>query len=107
MGDRPWNLPGSRWYINREKAIEMYMEDVLPQVRRKHEKDGVPDYPARREAWNDFVDALVKEGAARPSVEWAQPRCNVPRRERNERKEKRKLADLERAEKRRERLQIG
>jgi len=43
-------------------AVEHFDECVLPWVVEQHEQDGVPDLPARREAWNDWTDGLCKDG---------------------------------------------
>lgn len=34
----------------------------MPVVRERYEQDGVPDWPARREAWNYFTDMLTRDG---------------------------------------------
>jgi len=46
----------------RAEAILEFKADVLPGVRAEYEKDGQVDAPARREAWNNWTDALCKEG---------------------------------------------
>ena len=43
------------------EAVERFKEHVLPYVRECHERDGVPDWPARREAWNNWTDSLCKD----------------------------------------------
>ena len=35
---------------------------VMPFVREQYEQDGIPDWPARREAWNNWTDSLCKDG---------------------------------------------
>lgn len=46
--------------MTHEQVEKMYLERVFPGVTRKYEADGVPDWPARREAWNNLVDQLQK-----------------------------------------------
>ena len=36
--------------------------EILPIIADKYEKDGIPDRPARREAYNDETDYLCKDG---------------------------------------------
>lgn len=36
---------------------------VMPVVRAQYERDGIPNYPARSKAWNDYIDSLCKEGS--------------------------------------------
>ena len=43
-------------------ACEAYEYNVLPYVRNEYEQDGLPDLPARREAWNNWTDSLCKNG---------------------------------------------
>jgi len=35
---------------------------IMPAVAARYEQDGIPDKPARREAWNNTVDAYIKDG---------------------------------------------
>ena len=37
---------------------EYFTTEVLPLIAQHYEQDGIPDRPARREAWNDTVDAM-------------------------------------------------
>ena len=41
---------------------EMFKEYILPSVTRAYEMDGIPDKPARREAWNNYVESLRVDG---------------------------------------------
>lgn len=44
-------------------AFEAYFRaDILPVIQEQYESDGSPDYPARREAWNDTLDAMDRDG---------------------------------------------
>jgi len=47
--------------MTKTEAAEMFREQRLSAVV-KYEEDGVIDWPARREAWNDFIDYLLEEG---------------------------------------------
>ena len=44
-----------------EEACEMYRDAILPLVRAQYEQDDQPDWPARREAWNNWTDSLCKD----------------------------------------------
>ncbi len=35
---------------------------ILPMIQETYEQDGIPDYPARCEAFNNWTDALCKDG---------------------------------------------
>ncbi len=41
---------------------QRYIDGVLPYVREQYESDGEKDYPARREAFCNFVDMLNQDG---------------------------------------------
>jgi len=47
--------------ITYEEAVEQFREGILPLIVFAYEGDGVPDYPARSEAWSNFVDGLVTD----------------------------------------------
>jgi len=44
------------------QACEYFTTEILPMVREHYEKDGVPDWPARGEAWCNWTDSLCKDG---------------------------------------------
>ena len=44
----------------RDEAIDFFDNNILPAIQRAYEKDGRPDWPARREAFNNWTDALCK-----------------------------------------------
>ncbi len=48
--------------MTREEAIQLYREHILPEVPKRYEQEGRIDKPARAEAWNNFTDALCKDG---------------------------------------------
>jgi hypothetical protein len=43
-------------------AIAEFEQYILPQIQEMYEQDGIVDYIARREAWNDWTDGLCKDG---------------------------------------------
>ena len=43
-------------------VIKDFRAHVLPGIRAAYEQDRRIDYPARREAWNNYTDYLCKEG---------------------------------------------
>lgn len=48
--------------MNRQQAVQLFKEEILPAVQAEYEQDGVPDIPARREEWNNWTDGLCKDG---------------------------------------------
>ena len=78
--------------MNKQAAVETFKRDILPSIHAQYEKDGRTDYPARREAWNDFTDYLCKDGkiTSRQYATWLHPAyCDPPH------KEKKKSFDKE------------
>jgi len=62
--------------LTRAGAINQFVSEVMPSIRTEYERDRLPDYPARSEGWNNFVDALVTEGKApERAYHWKHPRC--------------------------------
>lgn len=43
-------------------VADRFESDILPFVREEFESDGMKDFPARREAFCNFVDSLNKDG---------------------------------------------
>ena len=43
-------------------VADRFENDILPFVREEFESDGMKDFPARREAFCNFVDSLNKDG---------------------------------------------
>lgn len=65
-----------------KEAEAAFREYVLPSIRDVYEANGVPDYIARAEKWNNWTDALCKDGTIteKQYETWSQPRCcNPPR----------------------------
>jgi hypothetical protein len=44
------------------QACDLFEVAVLPGVIATYEQDGEPDWPARREEWNNWTDSLCKDG---------------------------------------------
>ncbi len=61
-----------------EDACRIFEDEVLPLVVEAYEQDGIPDWPARREAWNNWTDALCKDGEISDwqYANWSHPPCN-------------------------------
>lgn len=47
--------------MTKQDADKQFKNDVMPGVVAAFEMDGVPDYPARAEAWNNWTDGLCKD----------------------------------------------
>ena len=41
-------------------AVDYFNCEILASVEREYEQDGIPDWPARCEAWNNWTDSLCK-----------------------------------------------
>ncbi len=48
--------------MTNQEANELFDATILPYVRQTYEQDGIPDWPARNKAWNNWTDALCKDG---------------------------------------------
>lgn len=48
----------SNGYEDQESIHDDFMQNILPMVKEQYEQDGIPDKPARREAFNDWLDSL-------------------------------------------------
>lgn len=61
--------------LTKRQFEEMFREDVLPHVIDRYEQDGIPDRPARREAWNNTVDAYIRDRQLPEAAgNWSHPR---------------------------------
>ena len=60
------------------QACETFTLEILPMIQEAHEQDGQPDWPARREAWNNWTDSLAcDEQISDWQVHnWGHPACN-------------------------------
>ena len=68
------NLPS---VMTRDEAIEEFLAHEFPATIKRYEWDGIPDWPARREAWNNFTDMLCKDHRISDWQydNWSQPDC--------------------------------
>ena len=59
-------------------ACETFTTEILPMIQEAYEQDGQPDWPARREAWNNWTDALASDGQISDwqVANWDHPPCN-------------------------------
>ena len=59
-------------------AVELFTNDILPFIQREYEQDGIPDIPARSEAWCNWTDSLCKSEAISDwqYENWSHPPCN-------------------------------
>ena len=60
-----------------KQACREFEELVLPWIHACYEQDGV-DWPARREAWNNWTDGLCKDNQISDwqYANWPHPPCN-------------------------------
>ena len=40
-------------------ACDQFEAEILPFIREEYEQDGEPDWPARREGWNNWTHPRV------------------------------------------------
>jgi hypothetical protein len=61
--------------MTKADVVREFRAEVLPLVRSQYEQDGIPDYPARCEAWGEFTDSLCKDRQITPRQysTWAAP----------------------------------
>lgn len=64
--------------MTKQQAVVEFKDHVLPLVQQQYEQDGQRDRPARREAWNNFTDALCKDRriTERQYMTWIGPSCS-------------------------------
>ena len=69
------NLP---YVMTFADACDYFTNEILPMVREHYEKDGVPDWPARGEAWCNWTDSLCKAQQISDwqYANWSHPPCN-------------------------------
>ena len=69
------NLPAVMLFAD---ACETFTTQIHPMIQEAHEQDGIPDYPARCEAWNDWTDMLCKDSQISEwqYMNWTHPTCN-------------------------------
>tara|TARA_B100000686_G_C16276170_1_gene706467 strand:- start:82 stop:300 length:219 start_codon:yes stop_codon:yes gene_type:complete len=58
-------------------ACDQFEAEILPFIQEQYEQDGEPDWPARREAWNNWTDMLCKDALISDWQyhNWTHPRC--------------------------------
>jgi len=61
--------------ILHEQAVKHFDKFILPVVQVYYESDGRPDWPARCEAWSNWVDGLCK---SREISDWQQHNWTPP-----------------------------
>ena len=59
-------------------ACETFTTEILPAIQEQYEQDGIPDMPARREAWCNWVDSLNQNEQISDwqADNWDHPPCN-------------------------------
>lgn len=59
----------------KKQAVQYYEKEILPEIVNRYELDGVPDIPARRSAWNAFIDSIVQCGHVTEETadRWSKP----------------------------------
>jgi hypothetical protein len=60
------------------QACEIFTYDILPLIQEQYEQDGIPDNPARCEAWHNWTDSLCKDRQISDwqYMNWGHPPCN-------------------------------
>lgn len=48
--------------MNKKEFEQYFKTHVMPGVAASYERDGIPDKPARREAWNVTIDSMIRDG---------------------------------------------
>lgn len=61
--------------MNKKQALAEFKYYVLPAIKASFEQNGRIDRVARAEAWNNFTDALCKDGriTMKQYENWANP----------------------------------
>jgi len=49
-------------HMTKEQALSIFKQEILPNLLRKEEENGIKDIPARRFEWHCFIDSLCKNG---------------------------------------------
>lgn len=61
-------------FTNKKEFKKYFVAEILPAIRERYEQDGRVDYPARREEWNNLVDAMAQDGEIPPrGADWVCP----------------------------------
>lgn len=65
--------------LSNDQAVSTFNADILPAIMREEQQrpNPRPDWPARQQAWNNFIDDLAKSGEIPESVgydlQWSKP----------------------------------
>ena len=60
--------------MTKRQFEEMFRAEMLPRIAA-HERAGFPDKPRRRQAWNDTIDAYIRDRALPEAAgNWSHPR---------------------------------
>ena len=58
----------------KKEYLRYFRSEVLPLIREQFEQDGRIDRPARRETWNNDIDALVEDRQLpKHAIDWTCP----------------------------------
>ena len=59
-------------------ACDTFITEILPMIQEQYEQDGIADWPARREEWNNWTDSLCdnEEISDWQYANWDHPPCN-------------------------------
>jgi len=75
MADDAGFAAGNPRKMTKKEFERRFREEVLPAVALKHERDGIPDRPARREAWKDEINFYIRQGDLPERADgWNHPR---------------------------------
>ena len=63
--------------MTKAQAEREFCSTFIPAFRREEARSGFPDWPGRRQAWNDWTDSLQRDGriTAKQYDSWGHPRC--------------------------------
>ena len=61
--------------ITYERAVQIFIDHELPDIKNKYEQDGVPDLIARREWWDNWLNWMCvnKEISDWQAANWSVP----------------------------------
>ena len=52
-----------------------FRSEILPQIIEQEQETGTRDYPGRRQAWNDTIDSMIKDGTLPDRAgDWIKPK---------------------------------
>jgi hypothetical protein len=61
--------------MNKATVVSMFKESFMSAINAEEKKTGGKDMPMRREAWNNYIDMLRKDGkiTEKQYMNWDQP----------------------------------